>query len=160
MRKLYNNIMKKRIELGCEHFLRDRKYLADDGIVYSINEDSQSVMVYQSDYRVTEAIIASEVVIEGKVYPVNSIWKCAFYECLYLSHVEILDSVTEIGEGAFELCRSLNSIKIPNLVTKISNCAVPGKTFPRKSCLTRSKYKRKDSFVYMATPKRSITVSY
>ena len=64
--------MEKRIELGCEHFLRDRKYLADDGIVYRINEDNQSVTVYQSDYRITEAIIAREVVIEGK-YPVNSI---------------------------------------------------------------------------------------
>ena len=70
--------MEKRIELRSEHLLRDRQYLADDDIVYRINGDNQSVTVYQSDYRLTEAIIASEVVIEGKVYPVNSISSSAF----------------------------------------------------------------------------------
>ena len=113
--------MEKRIELGSEHLMRDKKYLADDDIVYRINDDNQSVTVYQSDYRITEAIIASEVVIEGKVYPVNSIWKYAFEDHPYLSHIEIPDSVTEIGEGAFELCVSLESIKIPDSVIKIES---------------------------------------
>ncbi len=75
--------MEKRIELSHEHFLKDRQYLADD-IVYRINEDDQSVTVYQSDYRITEAIIASEVVIEGKALSRQQYLEMRFLRMLIL----------------------------------------------------------------------------
>ena len=116
--------MEKRIELGSEQFLRDRQYLADDDIVYRINEDDQSVTVYQSDYRITKAIIASEVVIEGMACPVSNFWKCAFYECLDMLRVVIPDSVKNIGDETFAKCFSLEKIIINN-ASLLKNAELP-----------------------------------
>ena len=52
-------------------------------------------------------------------YGVTSIGEDAFYLCTSLESVTISDSVTSIGEAAFEECTSLKSITIPNSVTGI-----------------------------------------
>ena len=43
--------------------------------------------------------------------------------CQYLTSINIPNSVTTIGEGAFYGCDSLTSINIPDSVTTIGNCA-------------------------------------
>ncbi len=43
--------------------------------------------------------------------------------CQSLTSVKIPNSVTTIGEGAFQLCQSLTSVKIPNSVTTIGEVA-------------------------------------
>ncbi|MEI7901010.1 MAG: leucine-rich repeat domain-containing protein [bacterium] len=52
-------------------------------------------------------------------YPVTAIGDGAFDRCAKLASVKIPDSVTAIGEGAFFQCSSLKSVEIPTSVTAI-----------------------------------------
>ena len=54
---------------------------------------------------------------------VTSIGEGAFNYCKRLTSIEIPNSVTSIGEGAFSGCRSLTSVVIPNSVTSIGDRA-------------------------------------
>ncbi len=67
--------------------------------------------------------IPSSVDIEGVVCNVTKIGNEAFYNCNYLTSIEIPNSVTSIGNYAFYSCSGLTSIEIPNSVTSIGNSA-------------------------------------
>lgn len=54
---------------------------------------------------------------------VTHIGEYAFQYCQNLTSVEIPDSVTHIGERAFKNCENLKSAIIPNSVTSIDECA-------------------------------------
>ena len=54
---------------------------------------------------------------------VTSIGEYAFNSCSSLTSVEIGDSVTSIGDYAFYYCKSLTSIEIPDSVTSIGGSA-------------------------------------
>lgn len=45
--------------------------------------------------------------------------KLLFQLCTSLKHINIPDSVIEIGDYAFSECTSLENMKIPHLITKI-----------------------------------------
>ena len=51
--------------------------------------------------------------------PVTGITACAFEDCKYLTSVTIPNSVTWIGYSAFENCTGLKSMTIPDSVTRI-----------------------------------------
>jgi hypothetical protein len=59
---------------------------------------------------------------------VTSIGDYAFENCTSLTSVTIPSTVTSIGEGAFGLCTSLTSITIPNSVQSIGDYAFCGCT--------------------------------
>ena len=54
----------------------------------------------------------------------------AFDSCRSLTDIVIPDSVTSIGDCAFNGCESLSNLVIPNSVTSIGDCAFLGCDFP------------------------------
>ena len=75
-----------------------------DGVRYSINNDSTTVMVagYPSDSEPTGHLTIPESVTYGGIsYPVTSIGNAAFQYCTSLTSVTIPNSVTKIGGEAF-----------------------------------------------------------
>ena len=101
-----------------------------DGIFYYINYDNTTVSVtYKGQYYDSydeysgSVTIPASVTYSGKTYSVTSIGESAFEGCRGLTAVEIPNSVTSIGDYAFEGCRSLTSVEIPNSVISIGDDA-------------------------------------
>ena len=67
--------------------------------------------------------IGSMAIIEGRDYVVTEIGDSAFELCRSLTSITIPEGVTSIGEGAFRECTSLTSITIPSSVTSIGDSA-------------------------------------
>lgn len=84
------------------------------------NIDSGTITITRCNANVSgNYVIPNE--IEG--YPVVSIGKSAFTNCIELTSVTIPDSVTSIHDGAFAGCKKIESIRIPESVTYIGQGA-------------------------------------
>ena len=98
-----------------------------DGIYYNFNGDGETVSVtYKNkDYNSYSGsvVIPSTVTYDGTTYSVAKIGESAFERCRQLTSVNIPESVTEIGDGAFETCSNLTSLTIGNSVTSIGSYA-------------------------------------
>lgn len=106
---------------------KDVEVLAANEVAYpvtggSIYFNTATGTVTDCDYRVTEAVIPSEI---GGV-AVTSIGFNAFWGCYSLASVTIPGSVTSIGENAFFQCSTLTSITIPSSVASIGESAFLG----------------------------------
>ena len=67
----------------------------------------------------TNVVIPATVEYYKKVYKVTSIGKSAFEGCKVLESIVIPNNVASIGDSAFTRCESLTSIEIPQSVTRI-----------------------------------------
>ncbi len=85
---------------------------------YVILEDGTAEI---TDYSGSETNLTIPSEIDGII--VTSIGYSAFEECKSLTSIDIPNSVTSIGERAFGYCESLASITIPNSVTSIGEDA-------------------------------------
>ena len=102
-----------------------------EGIYYNLNKtdktasvtyyDRWSISAYEGDVTAPQEITYNEV-----TYSVTSIGNGAFEGCRGLTSVTIPNSVTSIGSKAFQNCSALTSITIPNSVTSIGNGAFEG----------------------------------
>ena len=64
----------------------------------------------------------------------------AFWDCEFLTNINIPNSVTTIGEQAFGVCDSLVNINIPNSVTTIGKYAFYGCIYNHRTTKTNQKY--------------------
>ena len=82
--------------------------------------------MYNEDWDITIANIPETVVYNGRTCLVTNVGDNAFNNCRMLISVKIPNSVTSIGDHAFEDCSGLTSIEIPNSVTSIGDRAFEG----------------------------------
>ncbi|MGM9832747.1 MAG: leucine-rich repeat domain-containing protein [Candidatus Limisoma sp.] len=97
-----------------------------DGIYYNINPDGETVSVTYKGFDIDsysgDVVIPSKVPYNGKTYTVTEIGEQAF-ERNSLNSVIIPNSVTKICERAFCDCNDLTLVIIPESVTMIGNFA-------------------------------------
>ena len=108
-----------------------------DGIYYSkIKNNSVSVVssnwpflccvnIFESDY-IGAIQIPASITHNNTIYSVIKINDSAFEGCKKLSKITIPNSVLEIGRNAFKGCISLRNLVIPNSITQIKDSAFEG----------------------------------
>lgn len=106
-----------------------------DTLYYKINSDSSSVTVVSPSYNywrsMTGYVHAYHIVIpsfatdssDSTTYVVKAIGDSAFYYCVYLSSLEIGDSIRTIGSYAFAYTTWLSNVSLGNSVTRIGTYA-------------------------------------
>ena len=96
-----------------------------NGIYYNLNGSDNTAEVTQktdgTEYS-GDIVIPASISVGGVDYSVTSIGYYAFERCS-LTSIKIPNTVTSIGNNAFDGCSSLTSIEIPNSVTSIGNRA-------------------------------------
>jgi len=102
-------------------FAKDSSLMASE-LHYEITSDSTVEVVKSDDYKTLKKVVIPETVeIEGKTYTVTSIGKDAFEYCKKITTVSIPNTVVRISSDAFFNCDSLISMDIPNSVTHIGH---------------------------------------
>ena len=114
--------------LGAKAYAYDFEFINAEGVTiyYNYINDGTELEVTRKDNHISysgSVVIPEEVIYMGKTRKVTSIGDYAFNQCRSLTSVTIPNSVTSIGGAAFCLCTSLTSVDIPNSVTSIGRSA-------------------------------------
>ena len=95
-----------------------------NGICYSLNPKDNIAEVDSNEEKYAGAIeIPMQITHDGVSYRVTRIGDNAFQGCKELTSVVIPEGVTSIGKFAFDTCEKLTSVVIPNSVTTIEQSA-------------------------------------
>ncbi|MCD7828513.1 MAG: leucine-rich repeat domain-containing protein [Clostridiales bacterium] len=94
-------------------------YTSDDGyLTYTVSNNKATIT--DCDTSIGGAYTIPDT-LGG--YPVTAIGKYAFEDCKTLSNVTIPDSIISIGSYAFEDCSTLSNVTIPDSVTSLGSSA-------------------------------------
>lgn len=96
-----------------------------EGICYLMEKDGAIVTSYDKNYS-GDISIPKSILFKGKALPVVRIGKNAFEWCRTLHSVNLPESISSIDECAFQGCNELHSIFIPNGVVTIGRNAFRG----------------------------------
>ncbi len=99
----------------------EQEKVTEDGFVYTDN-DYRGITITGYTGNATEVVIPES--IDGK--KIYSIYSYSFSGCKNITSIRIPDSVTQIGNCAFQNCSSLTSIDIPDGVDSIGEMAFWG----------------------------------
>ena len=97
-----------------------------NGLYYNIISASAVEVTYQSQFSssnyegMTSITIPQTITNNGTTYSITRIGVYAFNYCRNLTSITIPEGVAYIDYGAFEYCDSLKSISIPNSIIYIS----------------------------------------
>ncbi len=96
----------KKIEFNTEilYLLGYRIFLKSDGKTYLVDKDGNDIDAFFIPWRAR---------VNGQLYEISSISAHLFKYVYNLKKIEIPDTVTKIGKGAFYGCENLKSINIP-----------------------------------------------
>ena len=95
-----------------------------NGICYSLNPKDNTAEVDSNEEKYAGAIeIPMQITHDGVSYRVTRIGDNAFQGCKELTSVVIPEGVTSIGKFAFDTCEKLTSVVIPNSATTIEQSA-------------------------------------
>ena len=125
--------------VGAKAFAYDIEVINSDGVTiyYNWNSDNTELTVtsdgsssptFENYFYSGDITIPASVTYNGNTYSVTSVGDDAFEGCRGLTSIEIPNSVTSIGDWAFIACTGLTSIEIPNSVTSIGDWAFSGCT--------------------------------
>ena len=104
-----------------------------DGIAYVLDNNTKTASVaYKEGTYAGDIVIPETITYDNVTYTVTSIGDGAFNECKKITSVVIPNSVTSIGNNAFFNCTELTSITIPNSVTSIGENAF---FFMQRTCI-------------------------
>ena len=112
----------KKAEPNLEEELLE-EFLASANLSFNSKDMTAEITKYRTD---AFAVVIPETVMHNhKSYRITSIGKNAFYALFgcndYLKSLQLPDSITTIGKGAFQFLYQLTSITIPDGVTTIEN---------------------------------------
>ena len=96
-----------------------------NGIYYNLNGTEATVTYQGDDYWEADSYsgditIPETITLNNKSYSVTAIGRFAFNGCKSLKSVIIPNSVRTIDKGAFRCCEELTSVSLPNTVTTLS----------------------------------------
>ena len=104
--------------------------VADDDYIYYIYngtryalKEGEATVAEQPRSLSGEVVLPKSISYKGNTYSLTSIGDNAFEDCKSLTSIVIPDGITSIGDNAFYWCSSLISITIPDGVTSIGEYA-------------------------------------
>lgn len=94
-----------------------------DYLYYEVNENGDGITITGCDSNAS-----GEIVIPDEIdnLPVTEIRSAAFDHCRSLTSLKLPNTVVSIGNLAFQWCEKLNNIELPNGLTSIGNEAFSG----------------------------------
>ncbi len=98
----------------------------DGRIKYNITNGGATIASYQSTDLEGNITIPENVISEGANFKVIEVGNYAFNECRNIINVSLPDCVTKIGDYAFRECNNMENTPIPNSVTYIGTGAFEG----------------------------------
>lgn len=140
---------------GCEKL--ENIDVAEDNDIYT----SENGILYSKDHSVLLRFPSNHVDIEVDIdYSVCKIGDLAFNRCRKLKKVVIPDSVLEIGEKAFAYCEKLIQIFLPPTIKKIGAYAFSDCYALQSLLCNGEKYMAEDDVLYEVDDKKKKLIQY